>query len=82
MASYGIASILGTVWECVPIARVFDKNVPGRCLNLTIFWYANAASNIFSDLVILALPMQVIQSLHLHHRQKISLMLVFAVGGL
>ena len=82
VGSYGVASILCTIWECIPIPRVYDKIVPGRCLDLTVFWYANAASNIFSDIVILTLPMPSIRSLHLPRRQRVSLMLVFAIGGL
>ena len=79
---YASASIIATVLECKPINRVWNKSLPGSCINLTAFWYSNAAANILGDLAILALPMPKIKALHLPFRHKLGLFLVFAVGGL
>lgn len=79
---YAFASIIATIVQCVPLARIWDHNVNGSCINLTAFWYANAAANIFGDFLILGLPMPVIRSLHLPQRQRCGLILVFALGGL
>ncbi|MCJ1259068.1 hypothetical protein MMC24_006903 [Lignoscripta atroalba] len=78
---YASASIIATVLECKPINRVWNKSLPGSCINLTAFWYSNAAANILGDLAILALPMPKIKALHLPFRHKLGLFLVFAVGG-
>ncbi|MCJ1265316.1 hypothetical protein MMC22_005192 [Lobaria immixta] len=78
---YAVASIVATVFQCTPIARTFDHDTPGTCINLTAFWYANAGANILGDFAILALPMPVVNSLHLPRRQKLGLMVVFALGG-
>ncbi|MCJ1429694.1 hypothetical protein MMC29_007609 [Sticta canariensis] len=78
---YAVASILATIFQCTPIARTFDHEIPGTCINLTGFWYANAGANIFGDFTILALPMPVVNSLHLPRRQRLGLMMVFALGG-
>ncbi|MCJ1481570.1 hypothetical protein MMC06_001729 [Schaereria dolodes] len=67
--------------ECQPLARVWNKSIPGSCLDLTAFWYANAAASILTDLVILALPMPKIKALQLPIRQKVGLFMVFALGG-
>lgn len=45
-------------------------------------WFFNAAFNILTDIIILALPMPVLSSLRLPIKQKIGLMFVFALGGL
>ena len=54
----------------------------GTCINLAAFWYANAAANMIGDFVILALPVPVVKNLKLPQRQKLGLLLVFALGGL
>lgn len=79
---YGIGSIVATILECQPIARVYDRSIEGTCINLTAFWYANAISNILTDIVILTMPMRVIRTLRLPPRPKYGLMGVFALGGL
>lgn len=79
---YAFASIIATVVQCTPLERIWDHTVPGTCINLTAFWYANASANIIGDFLILALPMPVVRSLQLPRRQRLGLMMVFALGGL
>ncbi|KAL9134164.1 MAG: hypothetical protein Q9175_004658 [Cornicularia normoerica] len=78
---YAFASIIATVVQCTPLERIWDHAVPGTCINLTAFWYANASANIIGDFLILALPMPVIRSLQLPQRQRLGLIVVFALGG-
>ncbi|MCJ1372829.1 hypothetical protein MMC20_004054 [Loxospora ochrophaea] len=78
---YGLWSFFGAVFMCWPINFFWDKAVHGRCLNEMAFWFSNAGLNILSDIFVLVLPMPVLNSLKLPTRQKIGLMLVFAVGG-
>ena len=80
--AYAIASILATIFQCSPIKRTFNHKLPGTCINLTAFWYANAISSILTDIVVLLLPMPLLKRLHLPRRQKYGLMGVFALGGL
>jgi hypothetical protein len=82
VTAFGIATTLASTFQCTPVPRAWNKALPGRCLNTTIFWYTNAAFSILGDLIILLIPMPVIYSLNLHLSQKISLMFVFALGFL
>ncbi|KAK2737926.1 hypothetical protein FQN55_000830 [Onygenales sp. PD_40] len=80
---YAIPSIVANVLECSPVAYVYDKSIPGgKCINLTVYWYANAVSTTGTDIIILLLPMPVIRSLRLPSRQKYGLMVIFALGAL
>ncbi len=72
---------LGQMHETA-IPRAWNKAIPGNCINITKNWYANAGFSIATDLIILMLPMFIIYSLQLPRSQKISLMFVFALGGL
>ena len=77
---YAVASIIATIFQCSPVSRFWDHSIDGHCINVTRFWYANAAASIFSDFVILFLPMPVVRDLQLPSRQRWGLALVFGLG--
>lgn len=74
------ATTASSVWQCSPIARAWDKSIPGSCINITGNWYANAGFSIATDVIILALPMLPIYQSKLPSGQKLALMVVFALG--
>jgi hypothetical protein len=80
VGAYYTAAVLVTIFECTPVSKSWIKSQPGHCINTTSFFYANAAFNIFTDVVIMALPIPVIYSLHLPLRQRLLLCCIFAVG--
>jgi hypothetical protein len=81
VALYSTASILVTIFECNPVEHVYNKSIPGTCINLTAFWYCNAVYSILTDFVILALPMPIIFKLTgLNKPAKINLAIVFSLG--
>lgn len=83
IAVYGACTMVGVIFSCTPIAFFWDRTIPGgHCINLLAFWFSNATFNIVSDIAIVILPMPVLKSLHLPKKQKYSLIVVFAVGGL
>ncbi|KAL1954898.1 hypothetical protein VTO42DRAFT_487 [Malbranchea cinnamomea] len=72
---------VATILECVPISKVWERSIPGTCINLTAFWYTNAVFNISIDFLIFLLPMPVINTLSLPLRSKFALMGIFALGA-
>ena len=80
IALYYTAVVLVTIFECTPVSKSWIKTEPGTCINTTSFFYANAGFNIFTDVVIIALPVPVIHALHLPLRQRLMLCCIFAVG--
>ena len=79
---FSISTITGTILQCKPITRNWNHEIPGRCFALVKFWYWNAGISIFSDLVILALPMPLIIALKLPRSQRLGLVAIFGLGGL
>ncbi|KAK3938736.1 hypothetical protein QBC46DRAFT_365287 [Diplogelasinospora grovesii] len=75
-----IASILTA---CVPLTAFWDWSLffttHVYCQPVQI-WWLNAALNIVSDIVIMAVPMPVLSTLKLPKRQKIALVGVFGLG--
>ena len=80
IAAYYSAAVLTTLFECTPIAKAYEKSLPGYCIDSGTFFFTNAGFNIATDIAIMVLPLPVIRSLHLPNRQKVILSLVFAVG--
>ena len=80
--AYLVASLSATVAQCIPAAKIFNKNVPGHCINLGSFWYANGIFNVITDIIMLAMPQYQVYKLNLPIRQKLSLAAVFGVGTL
>lgn len=78
---YAIASVVATIFQCNPISRAFNKLIPGTCINIAHFWYANAGFSVATDLLILLMPMPLVYQLQIPRVQKIALVLVFALGG-
>ncbi|PQK15234.1 hypothetical protein BB8028_0005g07480 [Beauveria bassiana] len=65
---------------CKPIERLWIPEMPGTCVNEVGVWLANASSTIFSDILILILPIPQIWRLHLKRSGKIGLTMVFGLG--
>jgi hypothetical protein len=78
--AYMVATFASSVWQCTPIPRAWDKSIPGTCISITGNWYANAGFSIATDIIILVLPMQPIYQSKLPVKQKVALIVVFALG--
>ena len=77
-----LAFFTKSIWNCVPIRGFWDTSVHARCLNFTSSTIAYAVVNIFTDIVVLALPGPVIWRLQLSTPRKVALTLIFMLGSL
>jgi len=78
---YGLWTVFGTMFVCWPIPHFWDPSIPGNCMNEWHIYYANAGLSIGTDLLTILLPMPVLKNLRLPLRQRLALMMVFAIGG-
>ncbi|EKJ74894.1 hypothetical protein NXS19_008599 [Fusarium pseudograminearum] len=69
------------IFICVPVAKLWYPTLPGHCINQVGTWIANAASTIFTDVVILCLPIPPIWKLQLGRSEKLGLTAAFAIGS-
>ncbi|KAH7189533.1 uncharacterized protein B0J16DRAFT_303385 [Fusarium flagelliforme] len=69
------------IFICVPVAKLWYPDLPGYCINQVGTWIANAASTIFTDIVILCLPIPPIWKLQLGRPEKLGLTAAFAIGS-
>ncbi|KAK2041702.1 integral membrane protein [Colletotrichum somersetense] len=68
------------IFICVPVEKLWYPDLPGHCINQVATWIANAASTIFTDLLILLLPLPQVWKLQLQKAEKIALTFAFGLG--
>uniref|UniRef100_A0A0B7KT88 Rhodopsin domain-containing protein n=1 Tax=Bionectria ochroleuca TaxID=29856 RepID=A0A0B7KT88_BIOOC len=67
---------------CIPIRAYWDPLVHGRCLNQRKIFIFGLSLAIFTDLVILLVPMPLTWSLRVPLRKKIKIMAMLGAGGI
>ena len=78
-----VAFALVTIFQCHPIIYIWSKDIKGgRCVNYNSVAWANAAINIFQDIMIILLPMNELRHLQLTRKKKVGMYAMFGVGGL
>lgn len=88
VACWGVGLLMPIVLSCIPINIFWDSLVRGptdQCIpasGIRIVQYMQGSLNIFSDLVILVLPLPTIWKLALPSRQKWSVVVILALWTL
>ncbi|KAF2183920.1 hypothetical protein K469DRAFT_581796 [Zopfia rhizophila CBS 207.26] len=71
-------------FDCNPVAKGWHligwTGPPGTCIDIIDVGYAVGAINIFTDVVILVMPLPLLAKLHLDNARKLGLMAIFATG--
>ena len=77
-----VATFFVKVWLCVPRARIWDKSIPGTCLDTPSVLNTNGVVNVVTDTIILLIPTKAVWNLQLDKKRKAGVILVFSVGCL
>ncbi|PLB38405.1 uncharacterized protein BDW47DRAFT_131604 [Aspergillus candidus] len=76
----GLWVVLSTIFFCTPIRGFWDKSIHSYCMPQMVIWCLNAAIQITTDLLTVILPMPALAQLHLARRQRLALIVIFALG--
>ncbi|KAL8682492.1 MAG: hypothetical protein Q9186_001439 [Xanthomendoza sp. 1 TL-2023] len=76
----GIATIIGSILQCLPIAYNWDKSTQGRCINEVDFARYTAIPNVVTGFAMLILPLPMAWRLNINVTQKIALTATFLHG--
>ncbi|KAJ0104026.1 hypothetical protein J7T55_009691 [Diaporthe amygdali] len=79
---FAIGGILEAFLICRPYAKNYYVNLPGTCGNVRTFYIWLSALNLFSDLVILFLPIPFLYKLQMPLKKRLGLISMFMVGVL
>ncbi|KAH7407496.1 integral membrane protein [Cadophora sp. MPI-SDFR-AT-0126] len=78
---HGMVYLFLVIFQCTPIAFIWDRSLTGKCLNLNVIGYSGAAASILEDFFILILPIIEIKALQLGRGKKWNLFLMFSIGS-
>ncbi len=67
-------------YACIPREKVWQRWIPGTCINTNAFNIFIAFFNLFFDIIMLLLPHRIIWKLSLSVQQKIGVSVIFSVG--
>ena len=84
VASWAIAFTSAMAAQCHPPAyfwEAFEIDYAPRCLNVQVLYQALAISDIILDVVVLALPIPMVASLHLPWKTKIKVIDILMLGS-
>lgn len=76
-------NVLAAIFQCNPVSAAYDITIPAtekKCINVNAFYLANAAVNIFTDLLTYTLPIRLVIRLQVPRRQKIGLAVILCLG--
>ncbi|KAB8260251.1 hypothetical protein BDV32DRAFT_149732 [Aspergillus pseudonomiae] len=76
----GLWMVFASFFMCIPVRGAWDLSSPHNCIPKEVLWSLNAALQIITDMTIVILPMPLLAKLQLPRKQKIALILVFALG--
>jgi hypothetical protein len=82
VASYSIAQIVMSIFECTPVHKTWDPATPGTCLNTLVAATSPAVINVVADIATVFLPMPLIWNMQLQWKRKVQLLGIFMLGGL
>ncbi|KAK1907659.1 hypothetical protein P3342_005987 [Pyrenophora teres f. teres] len=69
-----------TVFICSPIESFWNRDIKGKCMDLRAIAFANSASAIAQDIVLLILPLVFIQNLQMKRQRKWAVGFMFTIG--
>ena len=82
--AYGMAGVLGTVFQCVPLGDLWkppSSHVP-VCIRFGLLVIKMGIVNILTDIIILSLPIPLVWTLQVSKPRRWQLVIVFSLGGL
>ena len=79
---FGLWTVVGPIFTCWPINAFWagTEGVQGTCMDRNIVAFSISGINILTDLTLAILPLPLIRGLQIPRKQKIILLVVFAVG--
>ncbi|KZL73000.1 integral membrane protein [Colletotrichum tofieldiae] len=81
LVCHGVIFVFLIMFECSPVASIWDRTLDGQCIDLNAVTLASAILSIVEDFVILAMPIQQLKKLQLTRKKKMAVGLMFSLGS-
>lgn len=82
VTSLFITVLFVDIFQCSPVAYIYDMTIPGgKCINQAAFYVSTAALNLFTDIMVLSIPIIIIARLQMPLRRKLAVCIILCLGG-
>lgn len=68
------------IFACNPVSSFWNRDIKGHCIDIQGAAYANSASAIVQDIILLILPLAFIRNLQMKRYRKIAVGFMFVIG--
>ncbi|PQE22322.1 integral membrane protein [Rutstroemia sp. NJR-2017a WRK4] len=68
------------IWECNPRARIWNKALPGTCIDVSKLLNTSGLFNFITDVLILLVPVKSVWNLKMAKKRKLQVVLIFTFG--
>ncbi|KAL8878131.1 MAG: hypothetical protein Q9198_003998 [Flavoplaca austrocitrina] len=75
-----ITTMLAKIWACSPRERIWDRDIPGKCLSIPSLFNASGLFNWITDILMLLIPVKALWKLQMNARTKAGIATVFTLG--
>lgn len=77
-----VAETLVVIFQCTPVDKAWDATglVEGTCVDMNIFYYANFAVKLASDLALFTMPIPKLVHLRMSVGKRVGLVVMFSLG--
>ena len=82
IVGWSLGAVSATIFQCIPIAASWNKDMAGNCVDSDATWISYAVINILTDVMVLALPIPLVLRLHFSLRNRLLLCGIFLLGCL
>ncbi|KAL8811274.1 MAG: hypothetical protein Q9200_001935 [Gallowayella weberi] len=79
--SYFVSAVLTVAFTCTPVSFYWTRTGNGHCVNEMAVLYSSAGLTIFTDILMLLLPVPIIWRLQMEKAKKIGVIGIFLLGG-
>ncbi|KAK2041521.1 integral membrane protein [Colletotrichum somersetense] len=74
LITHGLLFVLLIMFECTPVAAIWDRTLERKCIDINAVTLASAILSIIEDFVILAMPISELKRLQLTRKKKTAYM--------
>ena len=79
---YSSISVIVMIFQCRPVRGAWDPTVKADRIDLSNFWIFMSSMNVFTDFLLLCLPLPQLWKLQMCRRTKMQVMCIFSIGSL
>lgn len=76
-----VAIFITIIFQCLPISYNWDRSIKdGRCIEQATFYVVTAAISLFTDILVLGLPIWIVIGLNMACKMKLAVIGIFLLG--